>query len=102
MGRPPLSIHVTPKDQKELTRLLRGGLQQVRVVLRALVLLKLAIIVFFVAVGSFYVKPANWTPFSPNGFKGISSAAASIFFGIFPSPLFDLAAHAGNAFAGLF
>jgi NADH-quinone oxidoreductase subunit N len=29
-------------------------------------------------------------------------AAASIFFGIFPSPLFDLAAHAGNALSGLF
>ena len=29
-------------------------------------------------------------------------AAASIFFGIFPSPLFNLAAHAGNAFTGLF
>jgi APA family basic amino acid/polyamine antiporter len=35
---------------------------------------------FFVVVGSFYVKPANWAPFAPNGFKGISSAAASIFF----------------------
>jgi NADH-quinone oxidoreductase subunit N len=29
-------------------------------------------------------------------------AAASIFFGIFPSPLFNLAAHAGNALSGLF
>uniref|UniRef100_Q01P88 Tc1-like transposase DDE domain-containing protein n=1 Tax=Solibacter usitatus (strain Ellin6076) TaxID=234267 RepID=Q01P88_SOLUE len=42
MGRPPLSIDVTPKDQKELARLLSGGVQQVQVVLRALVLLQLA------------------------------------------------------------
>jgi putative transposase len=42
MGRPPLSIDVTPKDQKELARLLSGGVQQVRVVLRALALLQLA------------------------------------------------------------
>jgi hypothetical protein len=42
MGRPPLSIDLAPKDQKELTKLLRGGLQQVRVVLRALALLQLA------------------------------------------------------------
>ncbi len=28
-------------------------------------------------------------------------AAASVFFGIFPSPLFDLVAHAGNAIGGL-
>jgi basic amino acid/polyamine antiporter, APA family len=46
----------------------------------AMVLLKLAIIGFFIAVGAAYVKPANWTPFAPNGFGGISSAAAIIFF----------------------
>jgi transposase len=42
MGRPPLRIDVTSKDQKELTRLLAGGVQQVRVVLRAIALLQLA------------------------------------------------------------
>jgi len=42
MGRPPLSIHVPQKDQNELARLLSGGIQQVRVVLRALALLQLA------------------------------------------------------------
>ena len=46
----------------------------------AMVVLKLAIIAFFLAVGAFYVKPANWTPFAPNGFTGIWSAAAIIFF----------------------
>jgi transposase len=42
MGRPPLSIDVTSKDQKELAKLLSGGVQQVRVILRALALLQLA------------------------------------------------------------
>jgi predicted short-subunit dehydrogenase-like oxidoreductase (DUF2520 family) len=42
MGRPPLSIDIAPKDQKQLTQLLDGGVQQVRVVLRALALLQLA------------------------------------------------------------
>jgi putative transposase len=42
VGRPPLSIDVLQEDQKELARLLSGGIQQVRVVLRALALLKLA------------------------------------------------------------
>jgi transposase len=42
MGRPPLSIEVKQKDQNELTKLLSGGVQQVRVVLRALALLQLA------------------------------------------------------------
>ena len=45
-----------------------------------MVVLKLSIIAFFVIVGAFYVKPDNWTPFAPNGFRGISSAAAIIFF----------------------
>jgi len=42
VGRPALRIDVTPKDQKELAELLSGGVQQVRVVLRALALLQLA------------------------------------------------------------
>jgi APA family basic amino acid/polyamine antiporter len=46
----------------------------------AMVVLKLAIIAFFLTIGAFYVKPENWQPFAPNGFAGISSAAAIIFF----------------------
>lgn len=42
MARPPLRIGINAKDQKELRRLLSGGVQQVRVVLRALSLLQLA------------------------------------------------------------
>jgi putative transposase len=42
MGRPPLNIDVTKKDRQELRSLLKGGIQQVRVVLRALALLQLA------------------------------------------------------------
>jgi hypothetical protein len=43
MARPVLHIDVAKKDRKELERLLcGGGIQQVRVVLRALVLLQLA------------------------------------------------------------
>jgi len=42
MGRPPLKINVAKKDQQELRTLLKGGVQQVRVVLRALALLRLA------------------------------------------------------------
>ena len=42
MGRPPLNIDIAKKDQLELRSLLKGGIQQVRVVLRALTLLQLA------------------------------------------------------------
>ena len=42
MARPALRIEVSAKDQKELRKLVSGGVQQVRVVLRALALLQLA------------------------------------------------------------
>lgn len=42
MGRPSLRIEVSGKDQRELQQLVSGGVQQVRVVLRALALLQLA------------------------------------------------------------
>jgi putative transposase len=42
MARPPLHIDVPKKDQQELRELMKGGVQQVRVVLRALALLQLA------------------------------------------------------------
>ena len=42
MARPALRILVSAKDRKELQTLVRGGVQQVRVILRALALLQLA------------------------------------------------------------
>jgi len=42
MGRTPLNIDIAKKDQQELRSLLKGGIQQVRVVLRALALLQLS------------------------------------------------------------
>jgi APA family basic amino acid/polyamine antiporter len=46
----------------------------------AMVLLKLAIIAFFIILGFFYVKTENWHPFTPNGYHGVFTAAAIIFF----------------------
>lgn len=46
----------------------------------ALVVAKVIIVLFFLAIGAHYIRPENWVPFAPNGFKGISSAAAIIFF----------------------
>jgi putative transposase len=42
MARPALHIEVSAKDRKTLRKLVGGGVQQVRVVLRALALLQLA------------------------------------------------------------
>ncbi|HKR63173.1 MAG TPA: amino acid permease [Thermoanaerobaculia bacterium] len=45
-----------------------------------MVVLKLIVLAFFVFVSFKFVKPANWTPFAPNGMTGIFSGAAVVFF----------------------
>jgi APA family basic amino acid/polyamine antiporter len=48
-----------------------------------MVLVKVAIVLFFIGVGAFFIRAENFTAhggFAPNGFKGISAAAAIIFF----------------------
>ncbi|MEK6408671.1 MAG: amino acid permease [Acidobacteriota bacterium] len=42
--------------------------------------IKILVLTFFIVVGFTYVQPANWTPFSPTGFAGISAGAAIVFF----------------------
>jgi len=46
----------------------------------AMVILKLLILGFFITIGAFWVRPENWTPFAPNGWQGIATGAALIFF----------------------
>ena len=45
-----------------------------------MVAIKLVVLGFFVLVCFKYVKPANWHPFAPNGFHGIATGAAIVFF----------------------
>ncbi len=45
-----------------------------------MVVIKLVILLFFIGIGAFFVKPENWTPFAPNGWKGIQTGAAIVFF----------------------
>jgi APA family basic amino acid/polyamine antiporter len=63
-----------------LTVLLVWGVRESAKFNTVMVGVKLLILVFFVVVGISYINSANYTPFSPNGFKGISSAAAVVFF----------------------
>lgn len=63
-----------------LTWILVRGIQESAAFNTAMVVLKLAVIGFFLVVGAFYIRPENWTPFAPNGLAGISSAAGVIFF----------------------
>ncbi|GLB46488.1 amino acid permease [Philodulcilactobacillus myokoensis] len=45
-----------------------------------IVVIKLLIILLFLAVGFFYIKPANWSPFLPFGMKGVLHGASLVFF----------------------
>lgn len=63
-----------------ITALVYIGIKESRTASNILVILKLAVIGLVIAVGAFYVKPANWSPFAPNGVAGVLSGVASVFF----------------------
>jgi NADH-quinone oxidoreductase subunit N len=54
------------------------------------------------ATGSPSPRPARSAPYPEIVVVALVFSALSIFFGIVPQPLFQLAAHAGNAIAGIF
>jgi putative transposase len=64
MGRPALRVAVTSRDQRHLEELLNGGVQQVRVVLRALALLQLA-------KGVSAPRIASFVPFTPQAIRKV-------------------------------
>ncbi|MEZ0538212.1 amino acid permease [Fibrella arboris] len=63
-----------------ITALVYVGIKESRVASNILVVLKLGVIALVIGVGAFYVKPANWSPFAPNGVAGVLSGVASVFF----------------------
>ncbi len=63
-----------------ITVLLVIGIKESARFTGVMVAVKLLVLAFFVAVGCFYVKPENWAPFAPNGFAGIKTGAAIVFF----------------------
>jgi APA family basic amino acid/polyamine antiporter len=66
-----------------ITALLVYGIKESATSNSVMVLLKVGIVLFFVVVGALLINPGNYTAhggFAPHGFKGISAAAAVIFF----------------------
>jgi APA family basic amino acid/polyamine antiporter len=63
-----------------ITALIYRGVHETKTVGNYFVALKLCVIVLVIIVGAFYVNPENWSPFTPNGFKGILQGVASVFF----------------------
>ncbi|MBP6001522.1 MAG: amino acid permease [Flavobacterium sp.] len=63
-----------------ITYLVYRGTKESKNFSNAMVVVKLLIIVLVIIVGCFYVDIDNWTPFMPNGFKGVMGGVSAVFF----------------------
>ncbi|PUB11650.1 amino acid permease [Paenisporosarcina sp. OV554] len=63
-----------------ITFLLSIGIKQSKRINNIMVVVKVTVVLIFIAVAVTYVKPENWQPFTPFGFEGVFSAAALVFF----------------------
>jgi APA family basic amino acid/polyamine antiporter len=63
-----------------ITALVYIGIRESRTASNIMVVLKIGVVLLVILAGAFYVKPENWTPFAPNGVKGVLSGVAAVFF----------------------
>jgi len=63
-----------------ITALVYVGIKESKNASNLLVVLKLIIVAVVIVVGAFYVKPANWSPFAPNGIGGVLKGVSAVFF----------------------
>ncbi|MBP0725337.1 amino acid permease [Bacillus sp. RG28] len=66
-----------------VTFILTRGVKESAKLNTVMVIVKLAVVLLFIAIGVGYVKPSNWTPFMPMGFSGVASGAAVVVFAYF-------------------
>lgn len=63
-----------------VTVLLIYGIRESARTNSTIVIIKVAVVVFVISFGAFMVQPTHWHPFVPNGFGGVMSGAAIVFF----------------------
>lgn len=63
-----------------ITALLVIGIKESARFNNVIVIVKLTVIVFFIILGLFFIRPENWSPFMPFGWSGVMTGAAIVFF----------------------
>lgn len=63
-----------------ITALVYIGIRESKFAGNAMTILKVAIILLVIILGAFYVVPANWSPFAPNGVRGVLMGVSAVFF----------------------
>jgi amino acid transporter len=56
------------------------GIKESKKSTNLMVALKVAVILFVISIGFFYVNPDNWTPFLPNEFSGVLRGVSAVFY----------------------
>lgn len=63
-----------------ITYLVYIGIRETKRATNAMVFLKVGVVIGVIILGFFYVTPANWHPFLPNGFEGMMKGVSGVFF----------------------
>lgn len=63
-----------------ITYIVYIGIRESKKANNLMVMIKLAVILFVIIAGAFYVNPGNWSNFMPNGFSGVMSGVSAVFF----------------------
>jgi len=63
-----------------ITAVVFVGIKESRAMSNIMVIIKLCVIFLVIVLGAYYVHPANWSPFTPNGFGGVLKGVSAVFF----------------------
>ncbi len=63
-----------------ITSIVYCGIKESRRAANMMVVFKLLVVLAVIAVGFYYVNPANWVPFLPNKFAGVMKGVSAVFF----------------------
>jgi APA family basic amino acid/polyamine antiporter len=63
-----------------ITALVYIGIKETKKATNAMVILKIVVVIAVIVIGFFFVTPANWHPFLPNGFSGMMKGVSGVFF----------------------